>query len=313
MDWSDRIGRRIKPRDLHVFLAVAEQGNMAKAADSLAISRPVVSKTIADLERALGVRLFDRNPQRVEPTLYGRALAKRSITIFDELRQSVKDIEFLTDPTAGELRVGCPEVMAAGLVGAAIGRLAAQHPKLVFHTELGTIDDLQFHSLRERKCELVIGRQWSSTHAPDLAVESLFHEQLFVVAGLHSRWAARRKMLLAQLLDEPWILSPVEMEPGAPVAEGFRAIGVAGPRTTIWSQSLNLRNNLLASGQFLTVIPGSVLRFGQQPMFKVLPIKLPRWRLPIAIITLKNRTISPVAQLFIGCVRKLTERFAKDG
>lgn len=133
MDWSDRIGRRIKPRDLHVFLAVAEQGNMAKAADSLAISRPVVSKTIADLERALGVRLFDRNPQRVEPTLYGRALAKRSITIFDELRQSVKDIEFLTDPTAGELRVGCPEVMAAGLVGAAIGRLAAQHPKLVFH------------------------------------------------------------------------------------------------------------------------------------------------------------------------------------
>jgi molybdenum-dependent DNA-binding transcriptional regulator ModE len=61
MDWSDRIGRRIKPRDLHVFLAVAEQGNMAKAAESLAISRPVVSKTIADLEHALGVRLFDRS------------------------------------------------------------------------------------------------------------------------------------------------------------------------------------------------------------------------------------------------------------
>jgi DNA-binding transcriptional LysR family regulator len=108
MDWSDRIGRRIKPRDLHVFLAVAKQGNMAKAAESLAISRPVVSKTIADLEHALGVRLFDRSPQRVEPTLYGRALANRSVAIFDELRQSVKEIEFLADPTAGELRIGCP-------------------------------------------------------------------------------------------------------------------------------------------------------------------------------------------------------------
>ena len=313
MDWSDRIGRRIKPRDLHVFLAVAEQGNMAKAADSLAISRPVVSKTIADLEQALGVRLFDRSPQRVEPTLYGRALAKRSVAIFDELRQSVKEIEFLADPTAGELRVGCPEVMAAGLVGAAIGRLAAQHPKLVFHTELGTMDILQFRSLRERKCELVIGRQWSSPHAPDLAMEPLFHEQLFVAAGLDSRWAARRKVSLAELLDEPWILSPVEMEPGGPVAEGFRAIGAEGPRTTIWSQSLNLRFSLLASGRFLTVIPGSVLRFGRQPkMFKVLPIKLPPWRLPNAIITLKDRTISPVAQLFIGCVRELTEAFAKS-
>jgi DNA-binding transcriptional LysR family regulator len=313
MDWPDRIGRRIKPRDLHVFLAVAEEGNMAKAAETLAISRPVVSKTITDLEQVLGVRLFDRGPQRVEPTLYGRALARRSIAIFDELRQSVKEIEFLADPTAGELRIGCPEVIAAGLVGAAIRHLAAQYPKLVFHTELGTIDHLQFHSLRERKCELVVGRQWSSTHASDLAVEPLFREQLFVVAGRRSPWSARRKVSLAQLLDEPWILSPVEMEPGAPVAEAFRAIGVEGPRATIWSQSLNLRNNLLASGRFLTVIPGSVLRFGpQRSVLKVLPIKLPRWRLPIAIITLKDRTISPVAHLFIDCVRKLAERFTKD-
>jgi DNA-binding transcriptional LysR family regulator len=313
MDWSDRIGRRIKPRDLHVFLAVAEQGNMAKAAESLAISRPVVSKTIADLEQALGVRLFDRSPQRVEPTLYGRALAKRSVAIFDELRESVKEIEFLADPTTGELRIGCPEVMAAGLVGAAIDRLAGQYPKLVFHTELGTMDNLQFHSLRERKCELVIGRVWSSTHAPDMTVESLFHEQLFVVAGLHSRWAGRRKLALTQLLDEPWILSPVEMGPGGPVAEAFRTIGVAGPRAAIWSQSLHLRHKLLASGRFLAVIPGSVLRFGQQrTMFKVLPIELPRWRLPIAIITLKNKTISPVAQLFLDCVRKLAKGLAKD-
>jgi DNA-binding transcriptional LysR family regulator len=187
MDWPDRIGRRIKPRDLHVFLAVAEQGNLAKAAESLAISRPVVSKTITDLEQVLGVRLFDRSPQRVEPTLYGRALARRSIAIFDELRQSVKEIEFLADPTAGELRVGCPEVIAAGLVGAAIRHLAAQYPKLVFHTELGTIDHLQFHSLRERKCELVVGRQWSSTHASDLAVEPLFHEQLLWPPGVAVR------------------------------------------------------------------------------------------------------------------------------
>jgi DNA-binding transcriptional LysR family regulator len=184
---------------------------------------------------------------------------------------------------------------------------------LVFHTELGTIEHLQFHSLRERKCELVVGRQWSPTNAPDLTVEALFHEQLFVVAGRDSPWLGRRKLSLAQLLDEPWILSPVEMAPGAPVAEGFRAIGVEGPRATIWSQSLNLRNNLLANGRFLTVIPGSVLHIGQQrSVFKVLPIKLPRWRLPISIITLKDRTISPVAQLFIDCVRKLAERFMKD-
>ena len=313
MDWSDRIGRRLKPRDLHVFLAVAEQGNMAKAADSLAISRPVVSKTIADLERTLGVRLFDRSPQGVEPTLYGRALLRRSVAVFDELRQSVNEIAFLVDPTAGELRVGCPEVMAAGFVSAIVERLATRYPKLVFHTELGTISSLQIHSLRERKCELAIGRTYTSTPAPDMNVEALFRERLFVVAGPQNRWVGRRKIALTQLVDERWILAPGEMEPEAPVAAAFRAIGVAAPRGTIWSSSLNLRNSLLATGRFLTVIPGSVLRFGSHPVpHKVLPIELPRWRLPVAIITLKNRTVSPAAQLFIDHARELAKPLAKD-
>jgi hypothetical protein len=105
MHWTDRIGRRLNPHDLHIFMAVVEQGNMARAADSLAISRPVVSRTIAGLEHALGVRLLDRSPQGVEPTLYGRALLKRSVAVFDELKQSVTDIASLGDPNSGEVRI----------------------------------------------------------------------------------------------------------------------------------------------------------------------------------------------------------------
>ena len=116
MHWTDRIGRRLNPHDLHIFMAVVEQGNMARAADSLAISRPVVSRTIADLEHALGVRLLDRSPQGVEPTQYGRALLKRGIAAFDELAQGVKDIAFLADPTVGELRIGTSPGLAEGIV-----------------------------------------------------------------------------------------------------------------------------------------------------------------------------------------------------
>src|SRR5437867_9882126 len=138
MDWGDRIGRRLKPRDLHIFMAVAEAGNMAKAAERLAISRPVVSKTIANLERTLGVPLFDRSPQGIEPTLYGRALSKRSVAIFDELRRSVREIEFLADPTAGELHIGCTETISAGLGATVIERLSRRHPKLVVIQETTT-------------------------------------------------------------------------------------------------------------------------------------------------------------------------------
>ena len=206
MHWTDRIGRRLNPHDLHIFMAVVEQGNMARAADSLAISRPVVSRTIAGLEHALGVRLLDRSPQGVEPTLYGRALLKRSVAVFDELKQSVRDIESLGDPNSGEVRIGCTEPMAAGFVSAVIDRLSRQYPSLVFQLELCTTPAQQFHVLRERKCDLVVARMWTQASEPDLDAEVLFDDQVFVVAGPAQQMArppqararrARRRALAA--------------------------------------------------------------------------------------------------------------------
>ena len=106
MQWSDRIGRRLKLRDLHILLAVAKSGSMGKAAADLAISQPSISKAIADVEHAVGLRLLDRGPHGIEPTIYGRVLLNCGTAVFDELRQGVKALEFLTDPTAGELRLG---------------------------------------------------------------------------------------------------------------------------------------------------------------------------------------------------------------
>src|SRR5215510_13838022 len=314
MQWADRIDRRLKLRDLRILMAVVQCGTMRKAADTLSVSQPVVSKAIADLEYSLGVPLLDRSPQGVEPTLYGQALLKRGVAIFDELRQSVKEIEFLADPTTGELHVGCSETVTAGLVSAVIDRLSRQHPQLLFHMELADLTTLQRHFLRERKCELVIGRMVrmvGATPEPDMNAEPLFHEQSFVVAMPPSRWIRRRKLALATLADEPWILSPSEIVAGAPAFEAFKAVGLELPRVKVLSNSLSLRNNLLASGRFLTIIPGSVLRFGpKNSLIKVLDVELPRLPRPIVITTLKNRTLSPVAKLFIDCVREVAKPLA---
>ena len=92
MDWTNRIGRRVKLRDLHIFLAVVQFGSMARAAKHLAVSQPVLSKTIANLEHALGVRLLDRSSQGVEPTAYGRAFLNCGTAVFDELRALNPDV-----------------------------------------------------------------------------------------------------------------------------------------------------------------------------------------------------------------------------
>src|SRR5262249_61977724 len=101
MQWTDRIGRRIKLRDLHILLAVAQSGTMSRAADQLSISHPVVSKTISDLEHTLGVRLLDRTSAGAEPTAYGRALLSCSTTVFDELRRGGPGGSFLVQPPCG--------------------------------------------------------------------------------------------------------------------------------------------------------------------------------------------------------------------
>ena len=116
---------------LDTLVAVAQCGSMAKAAARLAMSQPAVSMAIADIEQTLGVRLLDRTAQGVEPNLYGRALLKWAAAVFDDVRQGINEIEFLADPTAGELRIGATEPMIAGLLPVALERLRRQYPRLV--------------------------------------------------------------------------------------------------------------------------------------------------------------------------------------
>src|SRR6476660_5738666 len=109
--WESRIGRRLKLRDLHILAAVVQWGSMARAASHLAMSQPAVSESIASLEDALRVRLLDRSTRGVEPTLYARALLKRGHVIFDELRQGIRDLEFLANPKIGEVRVAAGDTL----------------------------------------------------------------------------------------------------------------------------------------------------------------------------------------------------------
>jgi len=205
------------------------------------------------------------------------------------------------------LRVGFTEVPAAGLVPAAIDRLYRQYSRMTVHTEQGSIGTiLQF--LRERRCEVAVVR-WH-LNEPDMKFEPLHYEQLFVVAGSRSKWVRQRRIGLANLVEEPWVQSPPEMEPGSPTLEAFRAAGLSGPRVAVFSSSLNLRYGLLATGKFVTMIPDSALRYGPRQAVRLLPIKLPRWHVPTCVVTLRDRTLSPLAQLFIDCLKTLANPLA---
>jgi DNA-binding transcriptional LysR family regulator len=282
---------------------------MAKAATQLAVSQPSVSNAIADIERTLGVRLFDRLAQGVELTPYGHVLIKWALAVFDDVRQGVQEIEFLADPTSGELRIGTTDPMVAGILPAILSQLSGRYPRIVFQVLLIPVGAQQVRDLRERRFDLFFGRVMGVLHQHDLAVEPLFDDPLFVAASAGNPLLRRRKLTLAEAAKEPWALPGPGSTISTYIDEIFRACGLDKPPVTIVSNSVQMQRELLARSRFLTLFPRSLLKFGAKPMpIKALPIKLPAQLAPVGIVTLKNRTISPVAQLFIECTRQVARR-----
>ena len=311
MQLSDRIGRRMKLQDLHVLMTVVQAGSMGKAAQRLNTTQPAISRSIAELEHALGVRLLDRHRQGIEPTEHGRALLDCGIAVFDDLRQGVKNIEFLSDPSTGEVRIGSTAFLAASFVSAVVDRLSRRYPRIVFHLVTAAAGTLQ-HELSERNVDLLIVRRFGSMADERLDFEFLFDDSFVVAVGAQNQWARRRRIELADLVNEPWVLPPPESSLASVAMEAFRNSGLDFPRATVVAVSPEVRISLLALGRFLTIFPTSVLKFPtKRPGINVLPVKLPVSRAPVGTVTLKNRTLSPVARIFIEEAREVAKTLAK--
>ena len=317
VQWDERIGRRLKLRDLHIFMTVAQQGSMGRATKHLAVSQPVVSKVISDLERTLKVRLVDRTIKGVEPTVYGSALLRRSAIVFDELGHSVEEIEFLANPAAGEVRIASAEPLNSTFLPAVIDRLSRKFPRLsfyVFSTPGGTAQDLEI--LNERRVDLALAYVPAPFEHDDLTAEFLFSDALVVVASRDSKWARRRKIELAELVDEPWCLPRKDSLVAPLIARAFRERGLAPPQNFVSTDSVQLRMALAAAGRALFFASSffasrSRLRLsGTHLVLKAVPVDLHIPLGSVGIVTLKNRTINPAAELFIECARQLAKQLA---
>jgi DNA-binding transcriptional LysR family regulator len=195
--------------------------------------QPSISRSISDLERALGVRLLDRHRQGVEPTDCGRALLDCGVAVFDALRQGMKSVEFLANPATGEAHVGGNPFLAATFGCAVVDRLSERYPRIVVHLTAGSDPDL-YRKLRDRNLDLLIIRKFGPIDER-LEFEFLFNDSPFLVAaGARSPWARRRKIELAELVNESWVLPPASGPIGSVAAESFRASGLAYPRRTMF-------------------------------------------------------------------------------
>lgn len=130
--------------------------------------------------------MFDRSSHGVEPTIYGRALLKRGVAAFDELKQGLRDIEFLTNPGVGEVRIGCPDSIITAILPQMIGKFCREHPRIALRFDQMQTPTLELPELHDRRLDAVIA--WISVpqerFVDTIRVEVLFEDQVVIAGGV---------------------------------------------------------------------------------------------------------------------------------
>lgn len=298
MQWHDRIGRRLRLKDLHTLQTVAEVGSMAKASHRLGLSQPAISKAITDMEHAVGAALLDRTSRGVELTECGRLLVERTRVVFDEIRLGVTDIVHRSDPAQGVVAIGVTEPVTA-IVSEIVGHLVRKYPGIRYNIVVGDRDALE-HGLRKRTLDVAITRWAPSPVADDLATDVLFRSSLAVMADRrHPLLRSKKKLKLADLMGEQWTLSPPGSFLGRTGVELFRRHHLPLPPTTVTTLSIYMRLNLLAGSRFITLLPMQILgNRSSSAWLRALDVDLGDTSAPIASITLKGRRAGGAVKLF---------------
>lgn len=297
----ERLANRLKLSDLRLLRAVVDHGGMGKAALHLHLTQPGVSKAIAAMERTLGLRLLDRSRQGVTPTIYGKVMLDGGLAAFDELRQSVVRLRHLADPNAGFLRIGCGQPWALGFVPNVIERMRTSLPGIRFEVVEG--DERPY--LRQRRMELAVTRPRSDPGDTDLNQEVLFDDPLRVAVATNHPLAHRRKLRLDEIKEGPWAIPSHDVYAGGLIAEAFQSQGLEPPLPHVTTQALTMTIGLLTTGPYFMITASSALHFiAHWLSLRVLPVPFRHRPSPVVIVTLKNRTLSPLAELFIQRARE---------
>jgi len=296
--------QRLKLRDLRMLRAIASTGSMVAAAEQLGVTQSAVSKAIGEMEATLGIRLVERVPNGTELTAAGAILVQRAGVIFDELAEGFRELVHLADPSQGEIRIGTTEPNTE-ILAWMIQRVTGSHPRIQFKVMISDSDTL-IAELRNRRLDVAITRWASGPGDDDLACATLFAAPLMVMADRRHPILRRRTVGLAELIDQPWTLSPPDTFLGQIVAQVFRAQGLALPHTTVTSVSIAMRLAMMANGRFLSVLPRTMLYHRtNRAWLRAVAVPLGGSTGDIALVSLRKRQPSATTRLFTDVAQKV--------
>lgn len=298
--WFIRV--RLKPRQLLLLVTIDELGNIHRAAEELGMTQPAASKLLKELESALEVSLFDRMPRGMRPTWYGEIMIRHAKMTLANLATAHDEITALKAGLSGQVAVGC--IMPAGisLLPLTVARLKSHYPLLQMRVELDSSDAL-LTQLTDSKLDIAVARLFEHHDKSAFDFEPLAEEAICVVAKRGHPLTRKRKLKLADMTALSWIL-PTGRVIRHRFDMVFRGLGIDPPQNVVSTPSLPVTISLLQHADMVATVPIEVARqYRGHGMVELVPIEFPLKMDAYGIITLRNRLLSPAAQIMLKALR----------
>ena len=300
LDWYMRAN--LKPRHLQMLVSLDDYRNVGKVAASLNVTQPAVSKALSELERGLGLSLFERSARGVNPTAYGECMIRHARSVLGGLALARDELRGLMLGTSGKVAVGALPAAAPALLPDAVALLKQRSPTTTVFIREGTMDVL-LPELRAGKLDLIVGTLPHAGAGRDLEERILFEERTTVVAGRSHALARRRKLEWADLGNHPWVLPPAGSLLRDPLEIELQRHNVPIPSNSIESLSVHVIVRYLQISDALACLSREVAKhYGKLELIAILPLELPKMVRPVGMTWSRARQLSPGTKLIMRCL-----------
>lgn len=294
-----------KPRHLQLLVALDEIRHLGKVAASINVSQPAVSKALGELERGLGLKLFERTARGVYPTAYGECLIRHARVMLSELAQTRDELRGLSSGSSGSIRVGVLATAALELLPHALAVMKSRQPGISILVREGLVETL-LPELWLGNIDLIVGRLPDGRSSQALGEKILMEEGVSVVAGKHHPLARRKRLRWSDLRPFPWVLPPVNTLLREPLERVFEIHGIAIPANRIETLSVHVIRAYLHYTNAVAALAADVSRYYESlGLLAVLPLELPKLVRPVGVVWNRHRPLAPGAQTLIQCLEEV--------
>jgi DNA-binding transcriptional LysR family regulator len=295
---------RLKPRQLLLLVALADEGNIHRASELLRMAQPGASKLLKDLEDMLGVELFERHSRGMRPTWYGDSLIRHARMVLATLEEAGEELDSLKAGRFGRVGVGAVTSPGVSLLPAAISLAKREQPHLQISVHIETSDVL-LERLGRGELDMVVGRVLERHDSSLLRFERLALEPVSVIARRDHPLVNAQNLSLAQLAQAEWVVPPLGSVLRHPLEQMWRHTGIEGPQVLVESASLLFITKMLQESDFIAVVASDIARYyANHGMVAILPIDLPCEMEAYGLIMRKDRLLSPAASKVLQALRK---------